>query len=70
MHVPLLREGVQIEGSSGVFLVVAVDYDRQVADLLPTSDGLEELIEDVPFRKILALDEEEYRARVRPAAQD
>ena len=48
MFAPAARERVQIAGSSGVFLVVAVDQERRVADLIPLSgSGFAE--ESVPF---------------------
>jgi hypothetical protein len=46
-----VRERVRLEGRSGEFLVVSVDRDRQVADLIATTDGIE-LEEDVPFSAI------------------
>jgi hypothetical protein len=56
MRIPAVRERVQVTGRAGAFLVMAVDRDRQVADLIPTDDdqGLEE---DVPFASILPLEE-------------
>jgi hypothetical protein len=52
MRIPAVRERVWVEGRDGAFLVMAVDRERQVADLIPTvSEGTVE--EDVPFAAIL-----------------
>ncbi|UWZ84678.1 hypothetical protein [Occallatibacter riparius] len=54
MRIPAVRERVAITGLPGSFLVMAVDRDRQVADLLPTI-GDRVLEEDVPFASILPM---------------
>jgi len=51
MRVPAVRERVSIEGRGGVFLVIGVDRERQVADLIPTTDD-GRVEEDVPFAAI------------------
>ena len=51
MHVPVARERVQIAEQPGVFLVVAVDYQTQTADLIPLVDAVEAM-EAVPFSAI------------------
>jgi hypothetical protein len=54
MRIPAVRERVSVEGRRGPFLVVAVDRDRQVADLIPAAEeGV--LEEDVPFASIQPL---------------
>lgn len=58
MRIPAVRERVRVDGRRGTFLVMAVDRDRQVADLIPTaSEGTVE--EDVPFAVIV----QQYEAR-------
>ncbi|MGA8540883.1 MAG: hypothetical protein WB566_15375 [Terriglobales bacterium] len=48
MYVPGARDRVQIAGRIGVYLVVWVDRERQVADLIPLHEST--LAEDnVPF---------------------
>jgi len=53
MYIPVVRERVRIEGRAGLFLVVRVDQDEEMAELV----GLdrEDLIssEVVPFSKLL-----------------
>ena len=51
MHLPGVRERVQITGQGGVFLVVAVDRERQVADLIPLGGGMF-AEENVPCSKL------------------
>jgi hypothetical protein len=62
MRIPAVRERVQVTGRSGAFLVMAVDRDRQVADLIPT-DGGQGLEEDVPFASILPFEESSPHGR-------
>jgi hypothetical protein len=62
MRIPAVRERVQVTGRAGAFLVMAVDSDRQVADLIPT-DGGRSLEEDVPFASILPLEESRSHGR-------
>lgn len=54
MRIPAVRERVAVTGLRGAFLVMAVDRERQVADLIPTS-GDRVLEEDVPFASILPM---------------
>jgi len=56
MKIPAVRERVRIKGHKGVFLVVGVDRERQVADLISTSNG-GHVEEDVPFASIEPLDD-------------
>ncbi len=52
MNIPAVRERVRVQGRNGAFLIIAVDRDRQVVDLIPTSgDG--QMEEDVPFAALL-----------------
>lgn len=44
-----------MEGRKGVFLVIAVDRERQVAHLIPTTGSDVHLEEDVPFSRIILL---------------
>lgn len=46
--IPSVRERVLIEGREGLFLVVAIDLQRKVADLVPVH-GRPDLEEDVPL---------------------
>lgn len=51
MRMLSVRERVRLEGRTGEFLVVWVDRERQVADLVTTTDWAD-LEEDVPFSAI------------------
>lgn len=51
---PAVRERVLIEGRDEIFLVVAVDLDRGVADLIPIHDGRPP-VEDVPLASLRRL---------------
>jgi hypothetical protein len=55
MRIPAVRERVNMEGRKGVFLVIAVDRERQVAHLIPTTGPDVHLEEDVPFSRIILL---------------
>lgn len=46
-----------MEGRKGVFLVIAVDREREVAHLIPTTGSDVHLEEDVPFAQIAPLRE-------------
>ena len=51
MYIPCARERVEVVGHEGVFLVITVDWARQVADLIPLAGGLFGL-EGVSFAKL------------------
>ena len=51
MYVPGARERVRVSGSSGVFLVVWVDHERQEADLIPLHTAVS-AVEGVPFSEL------------------
>lgn len=51
MYIPLVRERVRIQGRDGLFLVLRVDYRREVADVAQIHTN--EVDEDVPFRALL-----------------
>lgn len=50
MYIPLIRERVRIQGRDGLFLVLRVDYRREVADVAPIHSN--DVDEDVPFRAL------------------
>jgi hypothetical protein len=51
MHVPELMERVRLVGMDEVYFVARVDYDSQVADLLPMMYAMR-AVHDVPFAVI------------------
>jgi hypothetical protein len=53
MYIPAARERVLWQGTSGVFLVLHLDFAQQVADLLPLTDsGLNRVEESVAFKEL------------------
>lgn len=56
MFIPRARERVRIIGQIGVYLVVGVDYESQLADLIPLH-GIAESEEGIPFSKLEAFRE-------------
>lgn len=52
MHVPGSLERVRMRGRSELFAAVWVDYEQQIADLLPLDDHRAPLEEGVPFEVI------------------
>lgn len=52
MHVPGSHERVRMRGRSELFVVVWVDYEKQIADLLPLNDHEIPLEEGVQFEEI------------------
>lgn len=47
MYIPFTREKVEIRGRTGEFFVMAVDYERQLADVCSLSATA--MVEEVPF---------------------
>jgi hypothetical protein len=54
MYIPLVRERVCVRGSSGTFVVVHVDYHRELAELEPDTAEKNQIVH-VPFEKIFAI---------------
>ena len=57
MYIPVIRERVRMQGHAGEFLVLRVDYVKQVADLAAVSDSYA-VHENVPFASMFAVFEE------------
>lgn len=57
MYIPCARERVEVAGQEGVFLVIAVDWTSQSADLIPVAGGMFGL-EGVSFAKLRPVAEE------------
>ena len=53
MHIPQVRERVQLAGRSEVFLVMWVDHEQQEADLMPLH-GVSSVEEIVSFSELEA----------------
>jgi hypothetical protein len=57
VRIPRVRERVRIDGRDGLFLVVWVDHERELADLIPLADS-RALEENIPFHSIRPLAED------------
>ncbi|HEY3705130.1 MAG TPA: hypothetical protein VGL22_08720 [Terracidiphilus sp.] len=53
MRTPATRERVRVEGRDGLFLVVWVDVELQIADVIPLVQG--DAVFSVPFTEIRPL---------------
>jgi hypothetical protein len=63
MYIPRLHEKVFIAGGQGVFLVVWVDRQREMADLIPLRDAAGAKV-SVPFAQL-----EPYRDKMPPSGK-
>ena len=53
MHIPVVRERVLIDGRPGLFLVVRVDQEAEVAELVGLDRESYVSSDEVPFSRIL-----------------
>ena len=67
MYIPLVRERVRIQGRDGLFLVLRVNYRRNVADVAQIHTN--EVDEDVPFSALFPTCEDPALQR-KPAEND